>query len=31
MPYARHMEEASLPQPDKIIRAVREMLQRSRQ
>ncbi len=26
MPYARHMEEAALPQPDKIIAAVKELL-----
>lgn len=26
IPYARHLEEAALPQPEKIVRAVREML-----
>lgn len=26
MPYARHMEEAALPQPDKIVAAVKELL-----
>jgi len=28
IPYAKHLEQASLPQPDKIVRAVREMLGR---
>jgi pyruvate dehydrogenase E1 component beta subunit len=26
MPYARHLEEAALPQPEKIVQAVREMV-----
>ena len=26
MPYARHMEEAALPQPGKVVTAVRELL-----
>jgi len=26
IPYARHLEEAALPQPEKIVRAVRGML-----
>ena len=26
MPYARHMEEAALPQPEKIVAAVKELL-----
>ena len=30
MPYAGHLEEAALPQADKIAEAVREMLTRSR-
>ena len=28
IPYARHMEEAALPQPEKIVRAVEEVLNR---
>jgi pyruvate dehydrogenase E1 component beta subunit len=28
MPYPKHLEDAALPQPDKIIKTVKEMFQR---